>query len=87
MHPNLQDSIADAMDLILTNANHPSLRTGSVSKAKKAGVKPPVMYSRVNKGIRITWQELYQPQEENIKGYYYIFFRNVGEHDPTLDNF
>jgi hypothetical protein len=82
MHANLQDAVDDTIDQILEDPYHPSLQTAPVTKARNDGVKPPVSYSRVNKGIRITWQIL-----KDEKGNSYYFFRNVGEHDPTLDNY
>jgi len=69
LSPELQQIAKQKIKLLAENPGYPSLKTGKLGGTE-------IFYSRVNDGIRMTWQ-------------YYkdgIILRNIGSHDKTLKN-
>lgn len=80
-----QADVDAALKAMLQDPTQGFLRTKRVQNAKS--IKPSVFEASANGNIRITWQYVDLPKDAPPgpweKG---IYFRNVGDHDITLNN-
>lgn len=85
LSPQDQQDVDTALREMLKDPNQGFLRTKRIQNAKS--IKPSVFEASANGNIRITWQYVDLPKDAPPgpwKGG--IFFRNVGDHDITLNN-
>lgn len=80
-----QQDVDVALRAMLQDPSQGFLRTKRVQNAKS--IKPAVLEASANGNIRITWQYVDLPADVSSgpwKGS--LYFRNVGNHDITLNN-